>query len=86
MGITIAYRGRLADSSRIEDFEDRLVDFALEIGAGVQIWRSRADDNPEREAGQDVMPGRLGDSDHRLVEICLGYPDHPLQKLRPIVR
>jgi len=48
MGITIAYRGRLADFARIEDFEDRLVDCALEIGAMVQIWRSWADDNPER--------------------------------------
>ena len=48
MGITIAYRGRLADCTRIEDFEDRLVDCALEMGAQVQIWRSWADDNPER--------------------------------------
>jgi hypothetical protein len=48
MGITIAYRGRLADLARIEDFEDRLVDCALEIGALAQIWRSWADDNPER--------------------------------------
>jgi hypothetical protein len=29
MEITIAYRGRLADPRRIEDFEDRLIDFAL---------------------------------------------------------
>jgi hypothetical protein len=48
MGITIAYRGRLVDCARIEDFEDRLVDCALEIGALAQIWRSWADDNPER--------------------------------------
>ena len=48
MGITIAYRGRLADLSRVEDFEDRLVDCALEIGGQAQIWRSWADDNPER--------------------------------------
>jgi len=48
MGVTIAYRGRLADLARIEDFEDRLVDCALEIGALAQIWRSWADDNPER--------------------------------------
>ena len=32
MGITVAYRGRLADLTRIEDFEDRLLDFALEVG------------------------------------------------------
>jgi hypothetical protein len=48
MGVTIAYRGRLADFARIEDFEDRLVDFALEIGGQAQIWRSWADDSPHR--------------------------------------
>ena len=48
MGITIAYRGRLADLTRVEDFEDRLIDCALEIGAQAQIWRTWADDNPER--------------------------------------
>lgn len=48
MGVTIAYRGRLTDLARVEDFEDRLVDCALEIGAQAQIWRSWADDNPER--------------------------------------
>ena len=48
MGITIAYRGRLADLARIEDFEDRLVDCALEMGASAQNWRSWPDDNPER--------------------------------------
>ncbi len=48
MGVTIAYRGRLADLERIEDFEDRLVDCALELGGQAKIWRSWADDNPER--------------------------------------
>jgi hypothetical protein len=48
MGITIAYRGRLADLTRIEDFEDRLVDFALEVGGLAQIWRSAAADDPQR--------------------------------------
>lgn len=48
MGITIAYRGRLADLTRIEDFEDRLLDFALEIGGQAQIWRSSAADDPKR--------------------------------------
>ncbi len=48
MGITIAYRGRLADLGRIEDFEDRLIDFALEMGGLAQIWRSWDDHNPER--------------------------------------
>jgi hypothetical protein len=48
MGVTINYRGRLADFAWIEDFKDRLVDFALEIGGQAQIWRSWADDSPER--------------------------------------
>jgi hypothetical protein len=48
MGITIAYRGRLADITRVEDFEDRLLDYALETGAQVRVWRTWADDNPER--------------------------------------
>ena len=48
MGVTIHYRGRLADLARIEDFEDRLVDCALDMGGLVQIWRNWADDNPER--------------------------------------
>ncbi len=60
MGVTIAYRGRLADLARIEDFEDRLVDFALEIGGQARIWRSWADDNPERMVRGvilDLAPG-----------------------------
>jgi hypothetical protein len=48
MGITVAYRGRLADLTRIEDFEDRLLDLAREVGGQAQIWRSHADDNPQR--------------------------------------
>jgi hypothetical protein len=60
MGVTIAYRGRLADLTRIEDFEDRLVDFALEIGGLARIWRSWADDNPGRMVRgviMDLAPG-----------------------------
>jgi hypothetical protein len=48
MGITIAYRGRLADLTRIEDFEDRLLDLVLEVGGQAQIWRSHAVQDPER--------------------------------------
>jgi hypothetical protein len=48
MGITVAYRGRLADLSRVEDFEDRLVDFALEVDGLAQVWRSYADADPGR--------------------------------------
>jgi hypothetical protein len=36
MGITIAYRGRLADLTRIEDFEDRLVDLVPAEGLAAQ--------------------------------------------------
>jgi hypothetical protein len=48
MGITIAYRGRLADLTRIEDFEDRLIDLALEVGGLAQIWRSYTDRDSQR--------------------------------------
>ncbi len=48
MGITIAYRGGLSDLTRIEDFEDRIVDLALELGGQVQIWRSWADADSDR--------------------------------------
>src|SRR5205823_1324120 len=61
MGITIAYRGRLADLTRVEDFEDRLLDFALEVGGLAQIWRSYADDHPERVIRGiilDLAPGQ----------------------------
>jgi hypothetical protein len=61
MGVTIAYRGRLADLARVEDFEDRLVDRALEMGAMVQVWRSWADDDPGgmvRGVIVNVAPGQ----------------------------
>jgi hypothetical protein len=48
MGITIHYRGRMADLERVEDFEDRVLDLALELGGMARIWRSAADDNPRR--------------------------------------
>ncbi len=61
MGVTVAYRGRLADLTRIEDFEDRLLDFALEVGGLARIWRSQADDNPDRIVRGvilDLAPGQ----------------------------
>ena len=61
MGVTISYRGRLAEPTRIEDFEDRLVDFALEIGGLARIWRSWADDDPDRMVRGiilDLAPGQ----------------------------
>src|SRR5947209_19029940 len=48
MGISLAYRGRLADLTRVEDFEDRLLDFALAVGGLAQVWRSHADGDPRR--------------------------------------
>jgi hypothetical protein len=48
MGMTIHYRGRLADLTRIKEFEDRVVDFARELGGRARVWRSQADDNPAR--------------------------------------
>jgi hypothetical protein len=48
MGITIHYRGSLADPSRIEDFEHRLVDLVLDFGAQARIWRTSSDTDPDR--------------------------------------
>lgn len=48
MGVTISYRGSLADLDRVEDFEDRALDLALELGGQGRIWRSCDDDNPRR--------------------------------------
>ena len=61
MGVTIAYRGLLPDLTRIEDFEDRLFDFALEMGGMARIWRTWADDNPDRMVRGiilDLAPGQ----------------------------
>ena len=48
MGVTISYRGSMADIERVEDFEDRVIDLALEIGGHVRVWRSFCDDDPQR--------------------------------------
>ncbi len=48
IGVTIHYRGRLAEMSRIEDFEDRLLDLALDLGGQAQIWRSSAEGDATR--------------------------------------
>ena len=37
MGLTVHYRGSLADLSRVEDFEDRVIDFPLYVGKPVTI-------------------------------------------------
>jgi hypothetical protein len=48
MGITISYRGSLKDLDRVEDFEDRVLDLALELGGQARIWRTTNDDDPQR--------------------------------------
>lgn len=61
MGITIHYRGTINDLDRIEEFEDRVIDMALEIGAGVRIWRSTSDHDRSRVVRGlilDVVPGQ----------------------------
>src|SRR6266516_4238910 len=61
MGVSLAYRGRLADLTRIEDFEDRVLDFALEVGGQARIWRSHADRDPQRMVRGlilDLAPGQ----------------------------
>jgi hypothetical protein len=40
MGVTISYRGSLADIGRVEDIEDRVLDLALEVGCHAHVWRS----------------------------------------------
>lgn len=48
MGITIHYRGRIDDMSRIEDFENQVVNAIFALGGKPTIWRSYADGNPGR--------------------------------------
>ena len=61
MGITVSYRGSIADLDRIEDLEDRVIDLSLEVGANAQIWRSVCDDDPRRVVRGvilDLYPGQ----------------------------
>ena len=61
MGVTVHFRGTLDDLDRVEDFEDRVVDLALEIGSTVRIWRSTADDDLDRVIRGvilDIAPGQ----------------------------
>ena len=53
MGVTVAYRGRIADLSRIEDFEDRSIDLSLSSSRArsylAQLIRHRSGpDHPRR--------------------------------------
>lgn len=61
MGVTISYRGSLADIGRVEDFEDRVLDLALEVGGHAHVWRSVNDDDPRRVVRGvmlDLYPGQ----------------------------
>jgi len=61
MGVTIHYRGTLADLSRVEDFEDRVIDLALALGGNVRLWRSADDSDPSRMVRGlfvDLAPGQ----------------------------
>lgn len=61
MGVTIHYSGRFADLARIEEFEDRVLDLALAIGAEAQVWRSWPQDDPNRVVRgliMNVAPGQ----------------------------
>jgi hypothetical protein len=48
MGVTIHYRGAIANLDRVEDFEDRVLDLALELGGQARIWRTACDHDPSR--------------------------------------
>ncbi len=61
MGITIHYRGSIASLDRVEDFEDRVLDLALELGGQARIWRTAADKDPSRMVRGvvlDLCPGQ----------------------------
>jgi hypothetical protein len=61
MGVTIHYRGSLADLSRVEDFEDRVIDLALAVGGNPRLWRSADESDPSRMVRGlfvDLAPGQ----------------------------
>jgi len=61
MGVAIHYRGSLGDLDRVEDFEDRALDLALELGGQARIWRSTNDDDSRRTVRGvvlDLYPGQ----------------------------
>jgi hypothetical protein len=59
MGITIHYRGKLDDLSRVEAIEDRLIDLTLALGGEVQVWRSMADVTPQDGAERRMVRGLI---------------------------
>ena len=60
MGVTISYRRSLADLDRIEDFEDRVLDLALELGGEAQIWRTAGAKKGTVPICAKHPPGRSG--------------------------
>ena len=61
MELVISYRGSLADFDRVEDFEDRVLDLALELHAQATIWRMANDNDPRRMVrglSLDLCPGQ----------------------------
>jgi hypothetical protein len=61
MGVTVYYRGCLDDLDRVEDFEDRVLDLAFNLGGEARIWRSVADDQSGRMVRGvtlDLYPGQ----------------------------
>ena len=48
MGVTVHYRGSIAALDRVEDFEDPVIDLALEVGGTAHVRRSAADNDPRR--------------------------------------
>jgi len=48
MSVTIHYRGKLDQLSRVEDLEDRVLELALAMGGTGRVWRSTAGGAPER--------------------------------------
>ena len=61
MGVTVSYRGALADLDCVDDFEDRVLDLALELGGQARIWRTANPDDPRRMVRGlllDLCPGQ----------------------------
>ena len=61
MGVTVHYRGSLADLGRLEDFEDRVIDLALAVGGNPRLWRSANERDPSRMVRGlmvDLAPGQ----------------------------